>query len=517
MTANRQAKAPAKGSAVDLTRRLKAINKWREGFNPTVGLTLSRARALVEDYGRGQFADLMWTFGAPFTGIECADPDLLALIERRTSKVLEMDWSIKIVPEGKRGPAFDEALATKQEAVLRAAYERIDNLYEAIEAMCMASFRGFAHAEKWRDARGVYHLEVVEPWNVVRDGFNGAWKYNPEASVASFGSLPEENLMRPERFVSRVVSRPINRFALVKFIRQNLSEKDWDAFIEIYGIPGGVVTMPPGVPIGKEAEYQEAAKQVAEGGSGAIPHGATYTANDGPRGNNPFRDRLDYLTEKLVLAGTGGLLTMLSMPTGIGSGASDNHDEAFTTIAKGEARKINEAFQRQIDAEILAANFPGQPVLAYFALGLEEETDAGQIVQDVVALNGAGYVVSAAQVREKTGYEVEGAQETEGTETPKVAAPLVNREKTPKLETQNSKLDVKAGLAADLEPVMKRVAALLKAGPSDPAAVQDLQKEIAAAHGADLEKTTAAMARVITSGVMRGMEQQQKERKDKKS
>ena len=51
----------------------------------------------------------------------------------------------------------------------------------------------------------------------------------------------------------REARRHVNRIALTKFIRANLSSKDWDAFIEIYGVPGGVVIGPPNVPNG-EAE-----------------------------------------------------------------------------------------------------------------------------------------------------------------------------------------------------------------------------------------------------------------------
>lgn len=390
-------------TAASHARRMGAMNRWREQYNPARGLTLARALTLIESYARGEFSDLMWTYGAPMTGIENADADLLALIERRTSALLEMDWEIKIVAEDD-APEFDEKLAEDQRASLRAAYEGIDNLYEAIEHLAMATFRGFAHCELWRNADGdTTHLEPVDQWNILRDGLRGEWKYNPDARSMTFRALPDDLLIDPRNFIIREVRRPVNRIALVKFIRANLSDKDWDAFIEIYGVPSGVVIMPPNVPPEKEAEYEQGGAKIAEGGSGALPHGSDYKPNDGPRGVNPFRDRLQYLTEKLILAGTGGLLTMLT-ESGSGTLAGNAHAETFAKIARGEARKIGELFQRQIDGPIFDVQFPGKPRLAYFELCFNAETDAGDVVDHAAKLAQAGYQIDADQLSEKTGY-----------------------------------------------------------------------------------------------------------------
>ena len=57
-----------------------------------------------------------------------------------------------------------------------------------------------------------------------------------------------------------------------------MSAKDWDAFIEIYGIPSWIITLPASVPAGQESEYRDAAAAVAAGGSGAIPNGSDAKA-----------------------------------------------------------------------------------------------------------------------------------------------------------------------------------------------------------------------------------------------
>jgi len=411
--ATRAPKSVAQPRPVTMARAVGAANRWRDTLNPVRGLTMRRAASLIESYARGEFADLMWTFGAPFSGIESSDPTLAAIMELRLSALLEMDWQIKQVAPEKNDQqvilwprGFDAVLADEQQAALREAYEGIDNLYEAIEHFGIATFRGFAHIEKWENADGdLYHLEPVDQWNVVRDGSRGAWKYNPEARTTSFASLPADLLIDPASFLIREVKRPVGRIALTKWVREGLSQKDWDAFIEIYGIPGGIVIMPPNVPKGQESEYEASAADCAKGGSGALPNGSKYAPNDQPRGNNPFKEHLEWLQRQLVLAGTGGMLTMLA-ESGSGTLAGAAHMETFQRIARGEGRRIAELFQRGVDASILEQNFPGKPALAWFDLCISEETDASKFVGDVEKLSSAGYEVSAEQIEEKTGYQV---------------------------------------------------------------------------------------------------------------
>jgi hypothetical protein len=148
-------------------------SRWRQTYHPLRGLTLSRVTALCEAYDRGEMAEVQWAFRAA----ERRDADLLALVERRTEAILEMDWTVR---EGRsrvarRGGRMDDGLVREQSAALREAYEVVDNLYEAIEHLSLAVFRGFAHAQKQRRRTGgdVTHLEPVDPWNVVRDGPKG--------------------------------------------------------------------------------------------------------------------------------------------------------------------------------------------------------------------------------------------------------------------------------------------------------------------------------------------------------
>ena len=383
---------------------------YRDNLNPVRGLTMSRAVGLIESYARGEYADLMWTFGAPFNGIESADPDVSALIERRCSPLLEMDWNALIV--GREG--IDEALAAEQQAFVRDLMDGVGNLYAAIEHLALASFRGFAHCEQvFGRAGALVELRPVPQWQIVRDGSRGGWRYNPDARQTSWRGLSPELDIDPARWVIREVARPIHRISLVKFIREQLSQKDWDAFIEIYGIPGGVVIGPPNIPESKEAEYSASASTIATGGSGYLPNGSSYIANVLPRGNQPFADHLRYLSEKLVLAATGGKLTMLA-ESGSGTLAGGAHADTFEQIARAEARRISEIIDQQVVQPRLRAAFPEQESLAYWSLAFTAETDVGEIVEHALKLSQAGYAIDAEELAEKTGYRVQLSGPTAG-------------------------------------------------------------------------------------------------------
>ena len=393
--------------ATSTGNRARQWNRWRERYNPLRGLNMSRAVTLCEQYQRGEMADPQWVYFF----VEQADADLFAILERREAALLQLDWNVKLVSgkmsrEDSRLETFDHTLAVEQATALREAYERIDNLPEAVSHLQLATFRGFAHCEKYRRNGGeIFHLELVDQWNMVRDLLRGRWKYNPDATTNTYYNLPEENLVDPADFLIRERDRHVNRIALIKFIRTALSDKDWDAFIEIYGIPSGVVIGPQGVQPEKEDEYKNAARDIAEGGSGYLPYGSIYTPNDSPRGVAPFRPRLDYLSEKLVLAGTGGLLTMLAQ-SGSGTLAGSAHQESFDQIARAEAKKISMIFQRDFDAGVLEAAFPGKPRLAYFEIAANDELDPEKISTQALNFRRAGYKIDAEELSEKSGYQL---------------------------------------------------------------------------------------------------------------
>ncbi len=385
-------------------RNLDAANSWRDQYNPLRGLTMSRAVALMEDAQRGVMANLQWLYASEL-GIEATDPDLMTIIEKTLAGVADMDW--QIVTADPESLGFDKALAQEQKEFLEASYAACDNLPAAIDHLVMARFRGFSHLQPWlKPDWTIEHLEPLPQWNMVRDGTASRWAWNPAAQQKPFRTFAADAVLSPSDYILLENRRPVNRIAVIKYIRSTVAEKDWDAYVEIYGLPGVFIIMPPNIPEGKEDLYRREAVAAAEAASGALPNGSDVKTLAEVRGVQPFQMRLEWLQKQLILAGTGGMLTSLAEPTGIGSGASGAHESAWATIVRRVAHKVESAINTQYDHRALAARFPGRPCLAQFSLRTRQEKDVGAAVESIAKLATSGYLVDAAQIEAETGYKV---------------------------------------------------------------------------------------------------------------
>lgn len=390
-------------SVQQLMRTVTAVNKWRDNNNPLRNLTMPRAVMLMEQAQRGVMADLQWLYAAE-TGIEATDPDLMVIIERTLSGVSDCEWEIAMVPEDSAG--FDKILADEQAAFLRESYAQCDNLDDALEHLVMARFRGFSHLQPWLSPDwSIEHLEPLPQYNMVRNGTRNDWAWNPQALQTSYSSMRPDQLLSPDDYILLAAKRPVNRIGLIKYVRSTVSEKDWDGYVEIYGIPGVFIIMPERVPDGKEEEYADKAEEAAEAGSGALPYGSEVKTLSEARGTQPFQLRLEWLQKQLVLAGTGGLLTMLT-ESGSGTLAGGAHQSAWDQIVRRVARNVSKPLHNQYDVPALAARFPGRPAQAFFNLRARQEKDVGKVVTNITTLVTAGFDLDPAQIQKETGYTI---------------------------------------------------------------------------------------------------------------
>ena len=340
-------------------------NAWRENLNPLRGLTMERIVRMIEEGERGALADVQWFY----QGMERADSLIATVIARRKAALMAAQWNVRT-----EDAAPDPALAREQAAFLLAEYDRVSNLREAVAFLATAPFRGYAHLEKHFGVRGeVTRLEPVEQWFWCRKGMFGAWQYNPGARSGAV----EGRAIRKENFILLETPCALDRMLAIYSFRRNLALKDWDGYLEIYGIPSLFFVGPPGATEEKEKLYAEIAERLSSAGRGYLPNGTTVThVNGGGTGRAPFSDHLQYLDKQIALLGTGGLLTMLA-ESGSGTLAGNAHQNAFNQIAQSDAAAISEAFQRDFDTPLLAEAFPGWPVAAYFEISVPKENPYG--------------------------------------------------------------------------------------------------------------------------------------------
>jgi phage gp29-like protein len=452
-------------SAAEIVRK---SNLWRDNYNPLRALTIGRLLAIFEAAERGAYAELQLTLRKA----EKRYPILKGFVERLLSALEELDWDVKIkkvLPSG-----ATKEMADRQKKFLESRYDLIGNLTDAVGQLALADIRGYTILQKHRYDGGpndgaVKELYWLEPWCWARDGYYGDFFYNEQSrigvglgTVASIlgeanriggDSLPREN------FVMREVESPIYEIALLAMVNWLMARKDWAAFVEIFGLLNAVVIMPPNIPVGKEADFQAAAEQVANGVSGALPHGSSVEfPAAGSRAEAPFEKLCEAQDKDVVLAGTGGQLTMLANDKGgLGDGPAEQHDDAWAKVAKAKARKINEAFHRDFDAIELAAQFPNEPVCVYFKLGDDDEEDATTVATTVQTLEGAGYETDAKEVTERTGFTVKrkAAPAPAGPPNP-TAPPAESPEEAPPVikNRDDAQAAFAAAIARDLQPLL---------------------------------------------------------------
>jgi phage gp29-like protein len=391
-------------------------NAWRDAYNPLRGMSMPKLLSLLDAGERGQYADLQWFYHY----MERSDSMVFSVMQRRRAALLACDWDIRQVAEATAEDYRpqttdhrpDRVLAEEQAAVLRETYDRIENLRDAVAFLFSGFFRGYAHMEKHYSESGmIQRLEPVEQWFWVRDGMYGAWEYNQNAVSGRKRGLPIE----PNDFVI-LDTVALNRLLAVQYLGRTLALKDWDSFLEVYGIPSVFLVGPPNTPETKEEEYQRIAEQLIADGRGYLPYGSDIKYVNGGGNAPPFKDKIEYLDRQITLVATGGLLTMLT-ESGSGTLAGNAHAETFMQIARGDALAVSEVLQEHVDAPLLAEFFPGEPVLAYFEFAPPAGDEVSRVIQDAALLAKAGAIMDVEELGEKTGYRLERSASAPQAET----------------------------------------------------------------------------------------------------
>ena len=166
--------------------------------------------------------------------------------------------------------------------------------------------------------------------------------------------------------------------------------------------------MPEGTTTEQQAKYQAMAEAVTSNMRGALPYGSSVTVTDlAAREKLPYCDRIDYCDRQIVLAATGGLLTMLT-ESGSGTLAGGAHSETLRQLFRADAADLSEVFQRQIDLPILRRYFPGRPVAAYFQYDVpQREATLKELTEVISSLSWIGLRIPPAVLSEKLGYMLE--------------------------------------------------------------------------------------------------------------
>jgi phage gp29-like protein len=370
------------------------LDKWLERFNPLQGATLSTLSGYFADADSGMYSNVMWLARK----LVRRDATIRACLKRINATIQQLDWKVEVMETLPVG--ITEAQAQAQADYLKQRYSAIKNLTEAYSALARADFYGYAHLEKRYDNQGqVTRLEPVPQWHWCKAGFYGDWLYNARATPWPHDAVP---ITRAD-FIIHECEDPWLEIALISGLDRNQLRRDLRGFCARYGIPNTFFIAGPGATDDDMDALNEVASAMAADGTGALPTGADVKVHESASKGEIFETADKAFQSEIVLAATGGLLTMLTQ-SGSGTLAGGAHQDTWQELVSGIAMEITEAFQAQLDAGWLAEKFPGQPVAAYFELEFpDEEADRDSLATTIKTLKDAGYTADAKWISEETG------------------------------------------------------------------------------------------------------------------
>lgn len=411
----------------EANRRLRknAVGLINENINPLWNIDERRAQQIYDFARSGNYAQLQYLYNE----IEERDPTLLVCVTRRTSAVAELDW--RVVRSNERlHRSADKNLVAEQIECIETAMARIDNMPDALEHLALSAFRGFAAVSPERNAQGeVTHLNLIDNWNLCYDKAGRSWWFNPTASafmmptaMGMTGGGDGESGVRhglqyiPKEDICVVVrKREIDWPAMQIYLRAAVGERDWGRFLETYGLPPVIITMPEFTSKDEQAAYIQAAEDVFEGRSGVVPFGSEVNYASESRGTNPFMEFIAHQQKLVVMMATGGTLASLA-ESGAGTLAGEAQQDEWHRIIRADKRIISNAINKQLCEGIIRScdDFRGQPVLAEFQLDDTPKPTPKEMLELASTASNAGFEMDAEELSRACGFTLRKKEEGGG-------------------------------------------------------------------------------------------------------
>lgn len=390
---------PLHFSRDDLAEMSRVRDRWLDYNDPLECISVEHIQRATHDALRGAYAQLQWLWEQ----LEPADALLATCVERRLGALRRIPWDLQ-----KKDNLSDveDSLAEAQLRTLQDFANAIDNLDEGIAALARASFRHYCRLQLLETEQGELRLNVTDNWNWCRDGYRGAWQWNP---AATFGLTRGEELPVPEEsIITRLCPRPIDQPAMMLCLDRKNAKAQWLVFNGRYGVPPLFAIMPTGIDEQMRAQYIQFAAQCISNAAGVLPAGSDVkTVNPGATGPDTFSRLIEVANQEMVLRATGGLMTMLTAPgAGTNTDTGSAHQDAFDDLAAAEAEEIAALLNERLFAPVLTQWHPGQPQLVEFVMRRPDSDNASGTISNVAALAGAGYRTDADQVSELTGLDL---------------------------------------------------------------------------------------------------------------
>lgn len=289
-------------------------------------LSVDTVRRCLQECQLGAYAEQQWIWEQ----MEQYDPMLLTCLTKRDDALDKYDWSITVKPDL---DDRDSLLAEAQQRTITDLCNAIVNMDEAITALSQASRRHYKFLQPYADSDGL-HLLPIDNWLMCRDGYRGAWGYNPNAQ---FGRYRGETLPVPlDDLILRLHPRPIDMPAQMLVLNRSTTLAQWDVFLEHLGTPPAFFVLPADCSEDLRQLYIQAAARMLSAATGVIDHGADIKSVPVSQTSvDLFDRRYKVATEEIAMLTTAGKLTVMTesaparwrgepRPTGLPTGRRAN-------------------------------------------------------------------------------------------------------------------------------------------------------------------------------------------------
>lgn len=202
----------------------------------------------------------------------------------------------------------------------------------------------------------------------------------------------------------------------------------WMIYLEKFGMPTIVATVPPGSNEQVTAAYLAAAKAVGKDSAVAIPgdgDGKTEVlkpieAMRSSTGGSSYKDFISSMDDALLRIIIGQTMTAKAAAGGIGSNQSDTHKEVRDELVKSDSDMLHESFNRTVAKWLTAWNFGPDVAPPRVYRCMDDEEDLTAVADRDATLDSIGIKRTDESIREVYG---EGYERVEVQPQPVVVKP----------------------------------------------------------------------------------------------
>ena len=193
------------------------------------------------------------------------------------------------------------------------------------------------------------------------------------------------------------------RHAAWAWMFKNYTLKDWQIFLDIYGLPFRIGKYPNNATAEEKTTLLRAVSGLGHDAAAIVPSTMTVDLVNGPAGANGslFGDNAAFWDQQVSKAILGQTTTTDAISGG--HAVSKEHNLVRGDIERGDAHEVSAAIRAQIIAPMVGFNFGWEAKVPTFRVGRPEDKDVKLAVATAFQLADRGVKVSGAEVRDLVG------------------------------------------------------------------------------------------------------------------